>query len=81
MYDVVVAGGTLGVFVAVALAQRGVRVAVLERGKLAGRTQEWNISRKELLELVEVRVVQFDWMLSLLGTLADLGTPLTGWSP
>jgi lycopene cyclase CruP len=50
-----VAGGTLGVFVAVALAQRGWRVAVVERGKLAGRTQEWNISRKELLELVEVR--------------------------
>jgi pyruvate/2-oxoglutarate dehydrogenase complex dihydrolipoamide dehydrogenase (E3) component len=55
MYDVIVAGGTLGVFVAVSLAQRGLRVAVVERGKLAGRTQEWNISRKELLELVEVR--------------------------
>jgi pyruvate/2-oxoglutarate dehydrogenase complex dihydrolipoamide dehydrogenase (E3) component len=54
MYDVIVAGGTLGVFVAVSLAQKGLRVAVVERGKLAGRTQEWNISRKELLELVEV---------------------------
>lgn len=54
MYDVIVAGGTLGVFVAVALAQKGLAVAVVERGKLAGRTQEWNISRKELLELVEV---------------------------
>jgi 2-polyprenyl-6-methoxyphenol hydroxylase-like FAD-dependent oxidoreductase len=68
LYDVVVAGGTLGVFVAVSLAQRGLRVAVLERGKLAGRTQEWNISRKELLELVEVRthreglhVLRQDW--------------------
>jgi len=55
MYDAIVAGGTLGVFVAVALAQQGWRVAVVERGKLAGRTQEWNISRKELMELVEVR--------------------------
>ena len=62
MYDVVVAGGTLGVFVAVALAQRGVRVAVLERGKLAGRTQEWNISRKELLELVEVRGHEYEYI-------------------
>jgi glycine/D-amino acid oxidase-like deaminating enzyme len=52
---VVVAGGTLGVFVAVCLAQQGLAVAVVERGKLAGRTQEWNISRKELQELVQVR--------------------------
>jgi 2-polyprenyl-6-methoxyphenol hydroxylase-like FAD-dependent oxidoreductase len=55
-YDVVVAGGTLGVFVAVCLAQQGLSVAVVERGKLAGRTQEWNISRKELQELVQVCV-------------------------
>jgi len=38
-YDVVVAGGTLGVFVATALAQRGWRVAVVERGPLRGRSQ------------------------------------------
>jgi glycine/D-amino acid oxidase-like deaminating enzyme len=56
MYDVVVAGGTLGVFVAVALAGQGWRVAVVERGPLAGRKQEWNISRKELQELVQVMV-------------------------
>jgi hypothetical protein len=30
----------------------GLRVAVLERGPLQGRAQEWNISRKELVELV-----------------------------
>jgi hypothetical protein len=28
------------------------RVAVVERGPLRGREQEWNISRKELQELV-----------------------------
>ena len=28
------------------------RVAVVERGPLKGREQEWNISRKELRELV-----------------------------
>eukprot|EP00775_Hariotina_reticulata_P005254 gene5254-5489_t len=54
MFDVVVAGGTLGVFVATALATQGWRVAVVERGPLAGRKQEWNISRKELHELVQM---------------------------
>jgi 2-polyprenyl-6-methoxyphenol hydroxylase-like FAD-dependent oxidoreductase len=39
MYDVVVAGGTLGVFMATALAVKGWRVAVVERGKLQGRKQ------------------------------------------
>lgn len=58
MYDVVVAGGTLGVFIAAALAAKGWRVAVVERGILAGRTQEWNISRKELKELEEVTMRQ-----------------------
>ncbi|KXZ52262.1 hypothetical protein GPECTOR_10g893 [Gonium pectorale] len=45
-----------GVFAAAALACRGLRVAVLERGPLRGRAQEWNISRKELLELEHVGV-------------------------
>ena len=30
------------------------RVALVERGPLQGRQQEWNISRKELQELVRV---------------------------
>lgn len=55
-YDVVVCGGTLGIFYAVALAQRGLRVAVVEQGVLRGREQEWNISRKEMHELVEVSI-------------------------
>lgn len=45
-YDAVVCGGTLGIFAAAALAARGLRVAVVERGPLRGRDQEWNISRK-----------------------------------
>ncbi len=32
------------------------RVAVVERGPLRGRSQEWNISRKELAELVRARL-------------------------
>lgn len=51
-FDVVVCGGTLGIFLACSLQLRGVRVAVVERGKVQGREQEWNISRKELSELV-----------------------------
>ncbi|MBD0266699.1 MAG: FAD-binding oxidoreductase [Cyanobacteria bacterium Co-bin8] len=53
-WDVVISGGTLGVLLAVGLAQRGWRVALLERGKLKGRQQEWNISRRELQDLVEL---------------------------
>lgn len=56
-YDVTVCGGTLGIFIALALQVQGHRVAVVEAGKLLGREQEWNISMKELLELVELGVL------------------------
>ncbi|CAL0307518.1 unnamed protein product [Lupinus luteus] len=57
-YDVLVCGGTLGIFIATALSARGLRVAIVERNVLKGREQEWNISRKELLELAEVGVLE-----------------------
>jgi lycopene cyclase CruP len=47
-WDVVICGGTLGILIGAALAQKGMRVALLERGVLQGREQEWNISRHEL---------------------------------
>ncbi|MEB3251403.1 MAG: FAD-binding oxidoreductase [Cyanobacteriota bacterium] len=53
-WDVIIAGGTLGVMLAAVLAQRGWRVALVERGQLRGRAQEWNISRQELGVLVEL---------------------------
>lgn len=56
-FDVVVAGGTLGVFYATALQNLGWRVAVLELGTVQGRAQEWNISRDELSAFVENNVV------------------------
>ncbi|XP_027332344.1 uncharacterized protein LOC113847436 isoform X2 [Abrus precatorius] len=59
-YDVLVCGGTLGIFIATALCARGLRVAIVERNVLKGREQEWNISRKELLELVEVGILEED---------------------
>ncbi|CAI6004527.1 unnamed protein product [Closterium sp. NIES-64] len=55
--EVVVCGGTLGVFVAVSLALRGQRVAIVERGTLRGRAQEWNVSRREVQELVAMGVL------------------------
>lgn len=59
-FDVVVCGGTLGVFLATALASKGIRVGIVERGILRGRDQEWNISRKELMELVDAGILSHD---------------------
>ena len=56
-YDVVIAGGTLGIAIAAALAMGGFRVAVIERGLLRGRDQEWNISRHELSILTELKLL------------------------
>lgn len=56
-YDVVVCGGTLGIFFATALQIKGLNVCVLEAGPLRGREQEWNISMDELLELKELGVL------------------------
>jgi len=56
-WDVVVAGGTLGILIGCALAQLGWRVALLERGVLRGREQEWNISRQELEVFVELNLL------------------------
>nr|XP_043623880.1 uncharacterized protein LOC122595563 [Erigeron canadensis] len=59
-FDVLVCGGTLGIFLATALSLKGLRVGVVERNLLKGREQEWNISRKELLELVEIGILTED---------------------
>ncbi len=52
--DVVIAGGTLGILLGAALAKRGWRVILLERGILRGREQEWNSSQQELRVLLEL---------------------------
>lgn len=56
-FDIVISGGTLGILIGAALAVRGWRVALLERGILRGRDQEWNISRKELDAFVELNLL------------------------
>ncbi|KAK8952209.1 hypothetical protein KSP39_PZI003714 [Platanthera zijinensis] len=59
-FDVVVCGGTLGIFIATALVSRGLHVSIVERNQLKGREQEWNISRKELMELVHVGILTIE---------------------
>ncbi|HBY80686.1 MAG TPA: FAD-dependent oxidoreductase, partial [Cyanobacteria bacterium UBA11148] len=56
-WDVVICGGTLGIAIAAALQRRGWRVALIERGILRGRDQEWNISRKELDVFLELELL------------------------
>ncbi len=53
-WDVVICGGTLGILVGAALVKQGWRVALIEKGTLRGREQEWNISRKELQAFVHL---------------------------
>ncbi|MGK3737373.1 MAG: hypothetical protein ACI8RD_001904 [Bacillariaceae sp.] len=56
-YDVVVCGGTLGIFFGLYLQLQGHSVCVVEAGKLRGREQEWNISMDELTELLELGII------------------------
>ncbi|MDV2990467.1 MAG: hypothetical protein N4J56_000121 [Chroococcidiopsis sp. SAG 2025] len=56
-WDVVICGGTLGILIGSALVQRGWRVALLERGILRGRQQEWNISRQELAVFLRLNLL------------------------
>eukprot|EP00741_Cyanophora_paradoxa_P022321 tig00021441_g21550.t1 len=56
-FDVAICGGTLGVFLGAALASKGYRVAIIERGELRGRVQEWNISRREMETFTEMNLL------------------------
>ncbi|AKG24003.1 FAD-dependent oxidoreductase [Calothrix sp. 336/3] len=56
-WDVIICGGTLGILLGAALAMKGIKVALLERGILRGREQEWNISRKELEVFLELNLL------------------------
>jgi lycopene cyclase CruP len=53
-FDLIICGGTLGIFIGTTLQQKGYQVAIIEKGILQGREQEWNISRHELNCLLEL---------------------------
>jgi len=66
-FDVAVAGGNIGILLATALQLRGLRVAVVEAGQLRGREQDWNASRKEVMELVAAGVISRDELAQVIG--------------
>ncbi|MFN6483104.1 MULTISPECIES: FAD-dependent oxidoreductase [unclassified Nostoc] len=67
-FDVLICGGTLGILIGCALAVKGLRIALLERGILRGREQEWNISRKELDVFVELNLLTEEELASAIAT-------------
>ncbi|MBG1241914.1 FAD-binding oxidoreductase [Nostoc sp. NZL] len=67
-FDVLICGGTLGILIGCALAVKGLRVALMERGILRGREQEWNISRKELDVFVELNLLTEEELASAIAT-------------
>jgi lycopene cyclase CruP len=67
-YDVLICGGTLGILLGAALARQGWRVALLERGILKGREQEWNISRNELMTFVEMGLLSEEQLVGAIAT-------------
>ncbi|MEH2167348.1 MAG: FAD-binding oxidoreductase [Nostoc sp.] len=67
-FDVLICGGTLGILIGCALVLKGLRVALLERGILRGREQEWNISRKELDVFVELNLLTEEELESAIAT-------------
>ena len=48
LFDCIVAGGTLGIFIAAFLQILGHKCCVIDKRRVEGRRQEWNISRGEL---------------------------------
>lgn len=56
-WDIVISGGTLGILIGASLQRLGWKVALIERGILRGRDQEWNISRQELAVFLELELL------------------------
>ncbi|MDB9495789.1 flavin-dependent dehydrogenase [Spirulina major CS-329] len=53
-YDLIYIGGALGVIHAAVMAQRGYRVLLIERLAFGRMNREWNISRDEFQQLIEL---------------------------
>jgi hypothetical protein len=59
-FDVVVLGGTLGIFYAMALQLKGLKVCVAAPRALEGQEQEWNVGMQDLQELSRLGVLTAD---------------------
>ena len=66
-FDIVVSGGTLGIFFALALINLGYKVCLVERGKVAGRPQEWNIANNELQALRRLSILNDEEIKKIIG--------------
>ena len=57
-FDVCICGGTLGIGLALALQKEGHSVCVVEKRKVEGRTQEWNISREDFSTFISLGLLE-----------------------
>jgi lycopene cyclase CruA len=65
-FDLIYAGGGLGLLHAVAMAQRGWKVMIFDKGEIGCAHREWNISRTELSKLVEWGVASWEELESVI---------------
>jgi lycopene cyclase CruA len=72
-YDLIYAGGGLGLLHAVVMARYGYRVLLFDRGEVGCAHREWNISREELRALVEVGFCSWDELRDVIMAEYDAG--------
>jgi lycopene cyclase CruA len=72
-YDLIYAGGGLGLLHAVVMARYGYRVLLFDRGEVGCAHREWNISREELRALVEVGFCAWGELPELIMAEYDIG--------
>jgi lycopene cyclase CruP len=59
-FDVCVCGGTLGIGLALCLQMQGQRVCIVEKRRVEGRRQEWNISRDDFRTLTRLGMLTME---------------------
>ncbi|MEO8288750.1 MAG: hypothetical protein ABI670_20210 [Chloroflexota bacterium] len=67
-FDVVIAGGGLGLVAGASLARRGLRVMVFDRDRVGAAHREWNISERELASLVDWGIFSREELASTIAT-------------
>ncbi|HEU5103302.1 MAG TPA: hypothetical protein VFU22_29980, partial [Roseiflexaceae bacterium] len=72
-YDLIYAGGGLGLLHAVVMARYGYRVLLFDRGEVGCAHREWNISRHELQALVDVGFCGWDELRDVIMAEYDAG--------